>query len=129
MACIVTRRTSDTMTSKHIIYAETVKGESACEVVYGDGSRDTVLSGIGELFRDLMLDDSPYLMVGRSALVCSNNIIKVAPAKGILVVAPDDLGEPHLERTYFSADVLRKLRMELFYQEHADNFINRLKGQ
>ena len=117
------------MTSKHIIYAETVIGEGVCEVVYGDGSRDTDLRGIGELFRDLMLDDSPYLMVGRSALVCSNNIIKVAPAKGILVVAPDDLGEPHLERTYFSADVLRKLRMELFYQEHADNFINRLKGQ
>ena len=129
MACIVTRSTSNTMTSKHIIYAETVIGEGACEVVYGDGSRDTDLRGIGELFRDLKLDDSPYLMVGRSALVCCNNIIKVAPARGILVVAPDDLGKPHLELTYFSADVLRKLRKELFYQEYADNFINRLKGQ
>ena len=126
MACIVTRRTSDTMTSKHIIYAETVKGESACEVVYGDGSRDTDLRGIGELFRDLMLDDSPYLMVGRSALVCSNNIIKVAPANGILVVAPDDLSKPHLELTYFSADVLRKLRTELFHQEYAYTLFNNM---
>ena len=114
------------MTSKHIIYAETVIGESACEVVYGDGSRDTDLRGIGELFRDLMLDDSPYLMVGRSALVCSNNIIKVAPAKGILVVAPDDLSKPHLELTYFSADVLRKLRTELFHQEYAYTSFNNM---
>lgn len=114
------------MTSKHIIYAETVIGESACEVVYGDGSRDTDLRGIGELFSDLMLDDSPYLMVGRSALVCSNNIIKVAPARGILVVAPDDLGKPHLELTYFSADVLRKLRKELFHQEYAYTLFNNM---
>lgn len=98
-----------------IIYATIYKDKPGfCEVTLHDGKTELVSTGIGELFNKLNLVSTrgQYLMIGRSAFICENNIVKICPSKRELVMGYDALGKPH-QRLTFSEDLLRKLRSEI----------------
>lgn len=66
-----------------IIYATIYKAQSGfCEVTLSDGRTELVSIGIGELYNKLNQTSTRgrYLMIGRSALICENNIAKICPS-------------------------------------------------
>lgn len=98
-----------------IIFAKTSKEKPGlCEVCYSDGTSDIVGLGIGELFNRLNLisNRGRYFMIGRSALICENNIIMINPSNRKLVLAYDSLAKTH-QVMDFSDNLLRELRREM----------------
>ena len=111
------------MILKDVVYAEAKKDEQFCRVYFCDGTADIVPYGIGELFGHLQKSSEGrhYHMIGRSALVCEENIVMLAPTKkitdeekqetkkGVLVIASDELEIKH-KVFHFSEELLRDLR-------------------
>lgn len=97
-----------------IIHAKTCNLLGCCEVTYGDGTTDILTKTIGELYEELnATGDSFYPMVGRSAFICADNVVKIYPAKGELILAYDLLSLKHLQLVY-SSKILRDLRGKIF---------------
>ena len=93
-----------------------VNNNKGCEVTYSDGATAIVDYGINELFKILSTSKPRrrrYFMVGRSALICENNIVKIHPAKKTLIMAYDSIEKEHKELKYFSDNLLRKLRNDM----------------
>jgi hypothetical protein len=101
------------MNINDIIFATTCK--DVCNVTYWDGTTDIVPKGIGELYKDLcrVSNHGRFFMIGRSTLICENNIIQINPSKGKLVMAFDTLNKKHLVLKGYSDDLLRKLRSNI----------------
>ncbi len=96
--------------SMTIIHAKTCIQPGCCEVTYGDGTTDVVTKSIGKLYSELNSIGNPiYHMVGRSDLVCLDNIVKIHPVGRELVLAYDSLYLKHLRLNY-SPKLLRALR-------------------
>lgn len=103
------------MNINDIIFAETCKDRQGfCNVIYCDGTTDIIGGGIGELYKKLcrISDSGLYFMIGRSALICENNIVKINPSKRELVMAFDTLTRKHLILD-FSDHLLRELRRNI----------------
>lgn len=98
-----------------IIYATTCRDRQGfCHVTSCDGTTDIIASGIGDLF-DMLCDSSVrgrYFMIGRSALICENNLIQINPSRGELVLGYDDLSIKH-RVLKFSEYLLREFRNNL----------------
>ena len=105
------------MNTNDIIFAKTiVRQPGVCDVTYCDGTTDVVWRGIGDLYDLLTLisNRGRYLMIGRSSLICENNIVMINPSKGKLVLAFDSLGKRH-QMLEFSDNLLRELRGNFLY--------------
>ena len=103
------------MNTNDIIFATTIKTRPGfCKVTYYDGNTDTISHRIGQLFNELNQESTRgrYFMIGRSDLICENNIIKINPAERELIMALDSLSKPHIKME-FSDDILRNLRSEM----------------
>lgn len=103
------------MNINDIIFAATYKERLGfCNVIYCDGTTDIIGSRIGELYKKLcrISDRGHYFMIGRSALICENNIVKINPSKRELVMAFDTLNRKHLILD-FSDHLLRELRRNI----------------
>ncbi len=97
-----------------IMYAKTCNQPGCCEVIYGDGTTNILTKTIGELNVELnATGESFYPMVGRSAFICADNVVKIYPAKGELILAYDLLSMKHLQLVY-SSKILRDLRGKIF---------------
>ena len=100
------------MNINEIIFATTCKDrQGVCNVTYCDGTTDTIVSGIGELYEGLcrLSNRGRYFMIGRSSFICENNIVKISPSRGKLVMGFDTLSTKHQELD-FSDHLLRELR-------------------
>ena len=53
-------------------------------------------------------------MIGRSSFICENNIVKISPSRGKLVMGFDTLSAKHQELD-FSDYLLRELRNNIIY--------------
>lgn len=98
-----------------IIFATTSQdGPGLCNVVYYDGTTDVMAIGIGELYDKLCRLDNRgrFFMIGRSSLMCENNIVHISPSRGIVMMAFDTLNSPH-KKLKFSDDLLRRLREQI----------------
>lgn len=97
-----------------IIFAKTSDKPGFCEVTLYDGSNALLYEGIGELYKkfDSLPNRGRYFMIGRSAIVCENNIVMINPSKRKLVIAYDCLDKPH-QVLEFSDDLLRELRRSI----------------
>ena len=105
------------MNINDIIYATTCKDRQGfCNVTYCDGTTDIITSGIGELYEILcyVSNRGRYYMIGRSSFICENNIVKINPSKGELVMAYDTLNRKH-QVLDFSDHLLRELRKDIIY--------------
>jgi hypothetical protein len=103
------------MNINDIIYATTCKDRQGfCNVTCCDGTTDIIASGIGELYERLcrISERGHYFMIGRSALICENNIVKINPSRGELVMAFDTLNRKH-QVLDFSDHLLRELRRNI----------------
>ena len=103
------------MNISDIIFSATCKDRQGfCDVTYCDGTTDTIASGIGELYERLrqVSERGNYFMIGRSALICENNIVKINPSKEELVMAFDTLNRKH-QVLDFSDHLLRELRRNI----------------
>ena len=103
------------MNENDIIYATTCNDRQGfCNVTYCDGTTDIIGSGIGELYERLchISERGHYFMIGRSALICENNIVKINPSRGELVMAFDTLNRKH-QVLDFSDHLLRELRRNI----------------
>lgn len=99
-----------------IIYATTSEEHpGCCDVIFDDGSAANTLGfRISELYDELnrISTRGRYFMIDRSSLICENNIIKINPSRGELVMACDSLGKRH-QKLSFSDDLLRRLRSNI----------------
>jgi hypothetical protein len=98
-----------------IIYATTCRDiPGYCDVTYCDGTVDTIPERIGLLYQELnrASNRGRYFMIGRSALICENNIIQINPSREELVLGFDDLSIRHRVLT-FSDYLLREFRNNL----------------
>ncbi len=105
------------MSISDIIFVTTCKDRPGfCSVTYCDGTTDIIASGIGELFERLshVSDRGRYFMIGRSCFICENNIVKISPSRGKLVMGFDALNIKHLELD-ISDYLLRELRKNLTF--------------
>lgn len=102
------------MNYSDIIFATTSDHPGFCEVTLYDGSNELISIGIGELYKDCnkISNRGRYFMIGRSALICENNIVMINPSKRKLVVGCDSLDKPH-QVLEFSDDLLRELRRSI----------------
>jgi hypothetical protein len=103
------------MDRNNIIFATTSKDRQGfCNVTYYDGTTNVIGSGIGELYEELcrISERGNYFMIGRSALICENNIVKINPSRGELVMAFDTLNRKH-QVLDFSDHLLRELRRNI----------------
>ena len=105
------------MNINDIIYATTCRDRQGfCNVTYSDGTTDIIASGIGELYERLchVSERGHYFMIGRSSLICENNIVKINPSRRKLVMGFDTLSAKHQELD-FSDYLLRELRNNIIY--------------
>ena len=99
------------MNISNIIFATCKDKQGFCNVTYCDGTTDIIASGIGKLYERLCRESicGRYFMIGRSSLICENNIVKISPSRGKLVMGFDTLSAKHQELD-FSDYLLRELR-------------------
>jgi hypothetical protein len=105
------------MNINDIIYATTCRDRQGfCHVTYCDGTTDIIANGIGELYERLchLSNRGRYFMIGRSSFICENNIVKINPSRGKLVMGFDTLSAKHQELD-FSDYLLRELRNNIIY--------------
>lgn len=105
------------MNINDIIFATTCKERQGfCNITYCDGTTDIISATIGVLYEVLSTISTRgrYFMIGRSSLICENNIVKINPSRGELVMAYDTLNRKH-QVLDFSDHLLRELRKDIIY--------------